>query len=227
MTATPVQPTRPIAAAPSVADRARRIAGLAGTTMTRDQFVREVKAGVVFSAPMEGMFESQKFRRGEIQANEYLGRVAANTLSVAAWTAGGALAAAALSPLGLPVFVLGAAGFAAGMVANDLWDRTFGTAIVNVAKEKVTDAQARPLAEGFTRYVANPVHDHVWKPVSGFVSQHKVLSAVLVGAAALRFPGAARAVSKEVGKMAVGTAAAVGVQAAVVDRVLAPAAHRA
>ncbi|MEB3220654.1 MAG: hypothetical protein VKS61_01110 [Candidatus Sericytochromatia bacterium] len=229
MSSAPINPTRPVAAtaAPAgIGERAKRIAGLAGTRMTRDQFVSEVKVGMVFSAPMEGVFESQKFRKGEIKANEYVGRVLANTLSTAAWTAGGALAGAALAPVGMPLFVAGAAGFAFGMVANDLWDRTFGTQIVEVFKEKVTDAQARPAAEAFVTYVANPLHDWVWKPVSGFVGQHKVLSGVLLTLAALRFPFAAKAVGKEVGKMAVGTAAALGVQLAVTDRVLAPAAHR-
>ncbi|MEB3195916.1 MAG: hypothetical protein VKP62_01820 [Candidatus Sericytochromatia bacterium] len=227
MTSVPVQAQRPLTpAATGVAERAKRLAGLSGVAMTRDQFVSEVKAGVVFSAPLEGIFASQKLRNGEIKANEYVGRVVANTLSVAAWTAGGALAATALAPLGLPAFVVGAAGFAAGMVATDLWDRTFGTAIVNSAKEKLTDAQARPAAEAFVNYVANPLHDYVWKPVSGFVGQHKVLSGVMVGLAALRFPGAAKGVSKEVGKMALGTAAAMGVQIGLTDRVMAPAAHR-
>jgi hypothetical protein len=225
---TAVNASRPIAAtAPSVvADRAKRLAGLSGVRMTRDQFVGEVKAGVAFSLPLEGMFESQKFRRGEIEANEYVGRVTANTLSNIAWVAGGAVSAAALAPFGLPLFVTGAAGFAAGMIANDLWDRTFGTSIVKVFSEKVSDAQARPAAEAFVKYVANPVNDYFWKPVTGFVGQHKVLSGVMLGLAALRFPGAAKAVGKEVGKMAAGTAAGLGVQLAVTNKVLAPAAHR-
>jgi hypothetical protein len=229
MSSPAVDASRPIAAATApagVAERAKRLAGLSGTRMTRDQWVGEVKAGVAFSVPLEGLFESQKFRRGEIQANEYMGRVVANTLSNIAWTTGGAVAAAALAPFGAPLFVAGAAGFAAGMVANDLWDRTFGTAIVDVFKEKVTDAQARPAAEAFVKYVANPVNDYFWKPVTGFVGNNKVLGGAMLALAAVRFPGAAKAVGKEVGKMAVGTAAGLGVQLAVTDRVLAPAAHR-
>jgi hypothetical protein len=225
---TPINASRPIAAPASsgVAERAKRLAGLSGVRMTRDQFVGEVKAGVAFSLPLEGMFESQKFRRGEIKANEYMGRVTANTLSNIAWVAGGAVSAAALAPFGLPLFVTGAAGFAAGMVANDLWDRTFGASIVKVFSEQVSDAQARPAAEAFVKYVANPVNDYFWKPVTGFVGNNKVLGGVMLALAAVRFPGAAKAVGKEVGKMAVGTAAGLGVQLAVTDRVLAPAAHR-
>lgn len=226
MSVTPIQPKSLATAPADVAQRAKNILGTAEGVMSRDQLVREVKSGIVISAPMEAVFESQNLRTGKIQANEYVGRVAANTLGFGTWTLGAAGAAALLAPLGLPAFAVGVAGFAAGMLANDLWDRTFGQAIVSIAKERLTDAQARPAAEAFVKYVANPLHDYLWKPVSGFVGDHKVLAGVLLGAAALRFPGAARAVGREAGKMALGTAAALGVQATVVDRVLAPAAHR-
>jgi hypothetical protein len=212
--------------AATTADRARRIVGTAGSTLSRDELVREVKAGVLVSAPIEGIFESQGYRKGEIKANEYVGRVVANSLGFGMWTVGGALAAAALAPLGLPAFLVGAAGFAAGMVANDLWDRTFGAAIVNVTKEMLPESAAKPLADGFTKFVANPLHDWVWKPVSGFVKDHKVISGVLLAGAALRFPTAAKAVFREVGTMAVGTAAALGIQLGLTDRVLPAAKHR-
>lgn len=219
--------TAPAAAsASSVGDRARRVVGTHGAKLSRDELVREVKAGVLVSAPIEGIFESQAYRRGEIEANEYVGRVVANSLGFGMWTVGGAVAAAALAPIGLPAFLVGAAGFAAGMVANDIWDRTFGASIVKVTKEMLPASAARPLADGFTRFVANPLNDWVWKPVSGFVKQHKVLTGVMLALAACRFPGAAKAVGKEVGTMAVGTAAALGVQLGVLDRVLPAAAHR-
>lgn len=205
---------------------AQRIAGLSATRMTPDQFVSDVKAGLIVDVPMEGLFASQKFRNGKIKANEYVGRVLANSLGIAAWTAGGALAGTLLAPFGLPVFIAGAAGFAAGMIANDLWDRTFGAAIVKVTQESLSDEQARPAAETFVNYVANPIHDYVWKPVSGVIAKNKVLAGVALAATALRFPGAAKGVGKEIGKMALGTAAGLGVQLAVVDKVLTPAAHR-
>jgi len=210
----------------SIAHSAQRLAGLAPSRMTADQFLGDVKAGMITDIPLEGIFASQKFRHGKIQANEYVGRVIANSLGVAAWTAGGALAGAALAPLGLPVFLAGAAGFAAGMIATDLWDRTFGTAIVTVTKEKLTDAQARPAAEVFVNYVANPIHDYIWKPITSLIGGNKILAGTALAAAAVRFPGAAKGVAREVSKMAVGPAAGVGVQMGLTDRVLDPAAHR-
>lgn len=210
----------------SAGDRARRIVGTHGSTISRDELVREVKAGVLVSAPIEGIFESQAYRRGEIKANEYVGRVVANSLGFGTWTVGGALAAAVLAPVGLPAFLAGAAGFAAGMVANDLWDRTFGASIVKVTQEMLPEAAAKPFADGFTKFVANPLHDWVWKPISGTVKDHKVLSGVLLFLAACRFPGAAKAVGREVGTMALGTAGALGIQMGVIDRVLPGAKHR-
>lgn len=225
ITATTTVRTTPAHAA-DLGDRARKIVGTHGATMSRDELVREVKAGVLVSAPIEGIFESQAYRRGEIKANEYVGRVVANSLGFGTWTVAAAGAAAALAPLGAPAFLIGAAGFAAGMIANDLWDRTFGTAIVDVTKEMLPESAAKPFADGFTKWVANPLHDWVWKPVSGFVKDHKVLSGVLLFLAACRFPGAAKAVGREVGTMAIGTAGALGVQLGVVDRFLPAAKHR-
>lgn len=201
-------------------------AGLAPVRMSPDQFISHVKTGLVTDIPLEGIFASQKFRRGDIQANEYVGRVIANGLSLAAWTAGGALAGTLLAPLGLPVFIAGAAGFAAGMICTDLWDRTLGTAIVNVTKEKLSDAQARPAAEAFVNYVANPIHDYAWKPITSAIGNNKLLAGAALAVAAIRFPGAAKGVGREVGKMALGTAAGVGVQLGLTDKVLAPAVHR-
>ena len=66
----------------------------------------------------------------------------------------------------------------------------------------------------------------MWKPVSGFVMKHKVISGVALAAAALRFPAAGRAVFREVSTMAVGTAAAMGIQVGVMDRFLPQASHR-
>ena len=216
----------PLGKAKGLAHSAQRLAGLAPGRMSPDQFLSDVKTGMVTDIPLEGIFASQKFRHGKIQANEYVGRVIANSLIVAAWTAGGALAGAALAPLGLPVFLAGAAGFAAGMVSTDLWDRTFGTAIVTVAKEKITDAQARPAAEAFVNYVANPIHDYIWKPITNLIGGNKILAGAALAVAAIRFPGAAKGVAREVSKMAVGTAAGVGIQLGLTDQVLDPAAHR-
>ena len=223
----PIQPIRTVPAAqPHVGERARRIAGLSGSVLSRDELVREAKAGVIVSAPIEGIFESQKYRRKEITAREYTGRVIANSLGFGMWTVGGALAAAALAPVGLPAFLVGAAGFAAGMVANDLWDRTFGAAIVKVTQEMLPEEAARPFADGFTKWVANPLHDWLWKPVSGFVMEHKVLSGVLLTLAACKFRGAAKVVGREAATMAVGTAGALAVQLGVVDRFVPQAEHR-
>lgn len=224
----PLAANRPLAAgkATELARSVQRMSGLAPVRMSPDQFMSDLKTGLVTDIPLEGIFASQKFRNGKIQANEYLGRVIANSLSIAAWTAGGALAGTLLAPFGLPVFVAGAAGFAAGMVCTDLWDRTFGTAIVNVTKEKITDAQARPAAEAFVKYVANPIHDYAWKPITSLLGQNKVLAGAALTAAAFRFPGAAKGVSREAGKMALGTAAGLGIQLGLMDKVLEPAPHR-
>lgn len=224
--ATAAVTTAPAPRAASIGDQARRVVGLAGHKMTRDELVRDMKIGVAFQAPFEAIIEGQSYRKGEIKANEYVARIVANSLGFATWTLGGAAAAALLAPLGAPAFLLAAAGFAGGMIANDLFDRTFGVAIVKVLKGTLSEASCKGFADGFSKYISNPLTDYVWKPVSGFVMEHKVVSGVALGALALRFPQAGKAVGREVAAMAIGTAAALGLQLGVMDRFIPAAEHR-
>lgn len=222
-------PTAAVTTAPAartVGDRARSVVGLASHKLTRDELVRDMKIGVAFQAPFEGVIEGQAYRKGEIKANEYVARVIANSLGFATWTLGGATAAALLAPIGAPAFLLAAAGFAGGMIANDLFDRTFGAAMVKVLKDTLPEAACKPFADKFVKYVSNPLTDYVWKPVSGFVMKHKIISGVALGVLALRFPSAGKAVGREVGAMAIGTAAALGLQFGVLDRFMPAAEHR-
>lgn len=212
--------------AANVGEQARRVVGLAGHKMTRDELVRDMKVGVAFQAPFEAIIEGQSYRKGEIKANEYVARIVANSLGFATWTLGGAAATALLAPMGAPAFLLAAAGFAGGMIANDLFDRTFGAAMVKVLKDVLPEEKCKGFADGFSKYISNPLTDYVWKPVSGFVMKHKVISGVALGALALRFPLAAKAVGREVGAMAIGTAAALGLQLGVMDRFIPAAEHR-
>lgn len=218
-------PRRPLAPS-GVGDQVGRIMGTkAPSKFSRDVLVRDIKAGVLISVPFEAVFSSQKYRRGEIKANEYVASVVANSMGFGMWTLGGALAAAALAPLGAPIYVGAVLGFGAGMLANDLWDRTFGKAITKIMPEFLPEGVAKPVANGFSRFVANPLHDYIWKPISGAVMGHKVLSCALLACAALKFPTAAKIVGREISAMALGTGLALGIQLGLVDRVLAPADH--
>lgn len=204
--------------------RARRVItgtdGGAAGALSAEQLMTDVKVGVAISAPMEVVFNSQAYRKGQINSSQYTARIIANSLGFGTWTIGGAVAAALLAPLGLPAFGVAVAGFAAGMIANDLWDRTFGAAIIKVLGDRLPQKITKPFANVVTKYFANPLYDHVWSPIKHLVWGHKVLSGVLLGAAALRFPMAAKAIGREAGVWIGGTVAALGVQWGITNRIL-------
>lgn len=178
----------------------------------------DIRTGVVGSIPGDALFASQRYRRGELEANEYVADVLNTSLGFGAWTLGAAAVGALLAPVGLPVFLTGVAGFAAGMVSNEIWNRTIGPSATAGIAAGLPAAQAEPVADAFCKLVANPLHDWLWKPVSGFVKKHKVLSGVAAGALALRFPVAAKAIGKEMGTMAGGVGLAMGANSLLLDR---------
>lgn len=219
--------------APATAPRgvAVRLGELTGTRavskLSADRLVRDGALGAVSSVPFEALFEAGAYRRGEVDARTYVAKVLSNSIGFASWTAGGALAAAAIAPLGLPGIAAGAIGFAAGMIANDLFDRLCGPTLKAELAARLPEKACKAFAEPFTRYVAAPLTDYIWKPVSGFVMQHKVLTGAALFVAACRFPLAAKALGREAATWVGGGALAMGVSIGLLDRVLPAADHGA
>jgi hypothetical protein len=232
MAATPIQSRPVVAAAPNsdTMSRVRRVvSGSDGNVgaLSRDQLMTDVKWGVAISAPMEGVFNAGAYRKGEINASKYTATIIANSLGFGAWTVGGALAAAALAPLGLPAFGVAVLGFAAGMIANDLWDRTFGQAIIKVLSDRIPNKVVKPFADFFTKFVAAPLTDWVWNPIKNLVMHHKIAAGVVVGGAMLLPPlrPLAKGLAREAGVWIGGSAIALGAQFALINRIL-PAADK-
>lgn len=232
MAASPIQSRPVVAAAPNsdAMNRVRRVvSGSDGGhgVLSRDQLMTDVKWGVAISAPMEGVFNAGAYRRGEINASKYTATILANSLGFGAWTVGGALAAAALAPVGLPAFAVAVAGFAAGMIANDLWDRTFGQAMIKILSDRIPNKVVKPFADFFTKFVAAPLTDWVWNPIKNVVMKHKIAAGVVVGGAMLLPPlrPLAKGLAREAGVWIGGSAIALGAQFAVINRIL-PAADK-
>jgi hypothetical protein len=174
----------------------------------------------VLNVPFEALFQSQAYRRGELKANEYAATTIVNSVGFSAWTVGGALAGTVLGPLGRVVG--GALGFAAGMASQSLFNRLIGHQLTQRVAEALPEAQMKPFADGFTKFVANPLHDHVWEPASKFVMGHKLITAGVLGLVALRFPGVSLGLLRSGGVMAGGLAAGLAVDKFVLDKVFGP-----
>lgn len=216
-------PQQPAIAAPK-GGALERLGELTGTRahakLSADKLVREGAIGAITSVPFEAIFEAGAYRRKEVDAKTYTAKVLSNSIGFASWTIGGALAAAAVAPLGLGAFATGVVGFGAGMVANDLFDRLCAPTLRAELARRLPEAGCKAFAEPFTRYVAGPLTDYLWTPVSGFVKEHKVLTGAALFVAACRFPAAAKVVGREGAVWVLGGAAAIGVQLGLIDRVL-------
>jgi hypothetical protein len=207
----------------------RVVGAHAPQTLSAAAIARDVKTGVVSSIPFDALFSSQEYRRGEITAKQYVAKTLNFSISAASWTLGGTMMGALLAPVGLPAFVVGVAGFATGMVANEIWLRTAGKPITKAIEAMVPEALAETVAEVFTKAIANPLYDAVWKPLTQVISpvfrwamQNKVTAGAALGGLALAFPNAARAIAPEVATMAAGTAAGIAFTGKVLDPILPP-----
>lgn len=214
-----------MSAAPKLAEDAASTVGRIMGTQVRKQLsagalLKDAAVGGIGNVPFDGLFSSQAYRRGELKANEYVARVASSSLGGVVWTAGGAIAGAMLAPLGLPALAVGVAGFALGMTAQGLFDRFFGYPLASKLAELIPEKAAKPLADGFTKYVANPLNDYLWRPLVDTVKEHKVLAAGVAGALALKFPGAAKAIGKEALAMGGGMAAGLAIELGVITPAL-------
>lgn len=214
-----------VASAPRIAEDAVSTVGRLMGTHARKQLsagalVKDAAVGGVANVPFDGLFSSQAYRRGELKANEYVARVVSSSVGGVVWTAGGALAGALLAPLGLPALAVGIAGFALGMTAQGLFDRFMGYPMAKKLAELIPEKSAKPLADGFTKYIANPLNDYVWRPVVDTVKENKLLAAGVAGALALKFPGAAKAIGKEALSMGGGMAAGLALELGVVTPIL-------
>ena len=215
---------RPTAIKQTVQDTAGRILGTAARdSLQIKALASDLAIGGVSNIPFEGLFASQQYRTGKLKANEYIAQILANSATFGAWTAGGAVATAALAPLGLPALAVGVVGFAVGMSAQGLVERLFGNKLRKSLAAAIPESSVKGLVDGFTRIVANPLHDFVWKPVSGTVMDNKLVAAGVAGALALRFPGAAGSIGKEALTMAGGLGLGMGIEAKVLDPLVGPA----
>lgn len=198
-------------------------------TLSPKVLAQDVKTGVVSSIPFEALFTSQEYRRGEITAKEYVAKAVGNSIGFGSWTIGGAVAGALLAPVGLPALAVGIAGFTGGMIAYEIWNRTAGKRVTKAIETIVPEALAEPVAEVFTKAIANPLHDVVWKPLTKVIGpvfswamKNKAAAGVALGGLAVAFPGAARVIAPEIITMAAGTAAGMAFNGKVLDRVLPP-----
>lgn len=225
--ARPLSSTR--AAAPlvqaNVAEGAATTVGqLIGTharaRLTPGLLVKDAALSGVANVPFDGLFSSQAYRRGELKANEYLAKVAANSVGMAVWTGGAALAAALLAPVGLPALAVGIAGFALGMTSQGLFDRLAGQKLATALADALPEQKVKPVADAFTKFIANPLNDYVWRPLVDTAKQHKLLATGVAGALALKFPGAAKALGREALTMGGGLAAGVALDVGVLTPLL-------
>ena len=135
---------RPTASAPDLsADTPKRssaVGNMLGTTVRESLDPKAIAKDAlncgVSNIPFDMLFSSQAYRRGDLKANEYVAHVVADSIGFSTWTVGGAVATFALgpaitaglafAPAWVPVVAVGAVGFAAGMLFQDLFDRAFG-----------------------------------------------------------------------------------------------------
>lgn len=197
--------------APKQAGSMQRMMGMA----TRDSFqtsavLKDAAHAGVLNIPFDALFQSQEYREGKLKANEYVAKIITNSVGFGVWTIGGAAAAVALAPLALPGIAAGAIGFAVGMTCQDLFDRFFGHSLAKSLANAIPDKDAKGFADSFTQNIANPLYDHVWRPVADTVMGNKVLTAAAVGLLALKFPKAAKAVAPMAGTMGGGMALGIG-----------------
>lgn len=199
------------------------------TSLSPKLLAKDVKTDVVASIPFDALFGSQEYRRGEITAKEYVAKTLSTSVSSIAWTVGGAMMGALLAPVGLPAVAVGIAGFATGLVATEVWNRTVGDDITKSLESVIPEAVAEPVAEVFTKAIANPLYDAVWKPLTEtlkpafrWAMQNKVTAGAALGGLALLFPKAAKAIGPEVLTMAGGTVAGIAFTGKVLDPILPP-----
>lgn len=216
-------PAQPAQVASEVSSTMGRVLG----THARDTFkpsllAKDIAIGGVSNLPFDGLFNSQAYRRGDLKANEYVARVVASSIGGGVWTLGGAVAGIALAPLGLPALAVGILGFAAGMTGQELFDRLLGNKLAERIAANLPEKDVKGFADAFTKYIANPLNDYVWRPVVDTIKGHKVLAAGVAGALALKFPGAAKAIGKEALTMGGGMAAGLGISMGVLNPLMGP-----
>ena len=184
------------------------------TSLSPKVLVQDMKTDVVASIPFDALFTSQEYRRGELTAKEYVAKTLSTSISSIAWTGGGALMGALLAPVGLPALAVGIAGFATGLVATEIWNRTIGQDVTKAIESVIPEGLAETAAEIFTKAIANPLYDAVWKPLTetlkpvfSWAMQNKITAGAALGGLALIFPKAAKAIAPAVHTMAGGMAA--------------------
>lgn len=213
-----VESSAPRMAEDGLANRAGRVLGLKATPLDPRHLAKEIKFGVVSGVPVEALMISQAYRRGDITAKTYAAQTISNSISFGAWTVGGALVGAMVPGGSL---IGGALGFAGGMLSHSAWNRTVGKHVTSFFEKVIPEGVAKAFGDNFNRFVANPLTDYVWKPVTGAIKKHKVLAGILGAGALMMLPGPLRVGLLKAGvTMAGGTALGLAGDAFVLDKFL-------
>jgi hypothetical protein len=208
-----------------LANRAERVLGLKATPLEPKLLAKEIKFGVLSSIPLEALMLGEGYRRGDVDAKTYLASTLSNAVASGAWTIGGALVGS-LVPGGS--LIGGALGFAGGMLTHSVWNRLLGKHLIAGFKSAIPERVAKPLADGFSRFVAAPLTDYVWKPITGVIKKHKVLAGAIAAGALLLLPAPLRmGLLKTGAMMAGGTALGMAGDAFVLDKFLPKAPEQA
>lgn len=200
----------------------KSVLGLNTSAQSLEATMKDAKIGVVSTLPIDALMYAADYRNGKTTAKQYVGKVVGDSLGFGAWTFAAAGAAAVAAPLlgagALAGIGVAAIGFTAGMIANDLFDRTIGKGIGKAVAAVVPNAIATPMAKVFST-IEKPI-GKVFGAITGFAMKHKILGAVALGALALKFPAAGKVLGKTLAPMAVGTAAALGIEHFTINKFL-------
>lgn len=182
--------------------------------------VKGAAMGAAGDVPFEGLMASQAYRRGEITPSRYAAKVATGALGFGVWTGVAGLVGMALAPVGMGAFGTALLGMGAGMIGQNVFDRVIGHDLTERLSKSLDDKKIKPMADAFTKYVANPLNDYFWSPVTKFLGHHKVLAIGAGALAALKFPGAAKFLAREGAVLAGGTAIGLAADKVVLDPLL-------
>lgn len=207
---------------------------LVGTSvdqLTLKGLVKNTPMSAVSGLPIEAVSSVQDYRTHKLKANQYVAKVATNSIGWAAWGLGSTLVGGALMALGAPGILVGGAAMGAGLLCGTLWSRTGGAALLKPLANLIPEKVARPVANVFAA-ITGPVIDHVIKPLTNLWNHHKGLciglGAGLLAAVgtlvAFRFPALGARIGKAVltvgAKAGIGTVAATAVTKLAIDKVL-------
>lgn len=206
--------------ASSAAKTVGRVMGIQGDSLSLGQLLhspdaqkallKDAKIGAISNVPFDLYMFSQDYRKGKLKANQYVAQTISDSVGFGAWTIGGALAAAALAPIGLPALAVGIAGFAVGMTCQTLFQHFLGNKFAKKLASVIPEKDVKPFADFVTKHIMNPLHDHVFGPLWNAIKGHKALSIGAAGLLAVKFPGFRNMAATMAGGTAAGVVTGMG-----------------